>query len=425
MKIAVIGTGIAGNVAAHYLAREHELTVFEADNRIGGHTHTVDVTFSGQSYAVDTGFIVYNDRTYPNFIKLLDELGVATQLSDMSFSVSNQRSGLEYNGASLNAMFAQRSNLLRPQFYRMIRDILRFNREAHTLLESRNAGVTLGQFLQSRRFSKPFIDDYILPMGAAIWSAVPEQMQQMPGRFFAQFFANHGLLTVNDHPQWRVIAGGSRNYVEKLVAGHRESIRLNAPVECIRRMPGHVEIKARGGEFEHFDHVFIATHSDQALAMIDQPSADEAAVLGAIKYQNNEVVLHTDSAQLPRRSRAWAAWNYRVPEQPARRVILTYNMNILQSLVTPQPVLVTLNNTSGIDPAQIIGQWEYSHPVFDPAAVAAQGRHAEINGAKRTWYCGAYWRYGFHEDGVVSALDTIRQFDEWRRNEERDFRRAG
>lgn len=425
MKIAVIGTGIAGNVAAHYLAREHELTVFEADNRIGGHTHTVDVTFSGQSYAVDTGFIVYNDRTYPNFIKLLDELGVATQLSDMSFSVSNQRSGLEYNGASLNAMFAQRSNLLRPQFYRMIRDILRFNREAHTLLESRNAGVTLGQFLQSRRFSKPFIDDYILPMGAAIWSAVPEQMQQMPGRFFAQFFANHGLLTVNDHPQWRVIAGGSRNYVEKLVAGHRESIRLNAPVECIRRMQGHVEIKARGGEFEHFDHVFIATHSDQALAMLDQPSADEAAVLGAIKYQNNEVVLHTDAAQLPRRSRAWAAWNYRVPEQPARRVILTYNMNILQSLVTPQPVLVTLNNTSGIDPAQIIGQWEYAHPVFDPAAVAAQGRYAEINGAKRTWYCGAYWRYGFHEDGVVSALDTIRQFDEWRRNEERDFRRAG
>jgi len=425
MKLAVIGTGIAGNVAAYRLARNHDVTVFEAADRIGGHTNTIDVTHSGRDYAIDTGFIVYNERTYPNFTALLRELGVATRASEMSFSVQNEESGLEYNGTSINALFAQRRNLFRPSFHRMIRDILRFNREAVTVLEDRRVDTTLGQFLAERCYSAEFVNDYIIPMGAAIWSASPGMMLEMPAYFFVRFFENHGFLTVNDRPTWRVICDGSRSYVDKLVAGHRHRIHLNAPVHRVRRFPTHVEVKVRGAEAQQFDEVFIACHSDEALAMLADPSPLERDVLGAIAYQRNEAVLHTDARLMPRRQRAWAAWNYHVAARSTGRVAVTYNMNILQGLEAPVQFCVTLNNTRAIDPSRIIETIQYSHPVFTREAVAAQQRHAELNAARRTYFCGAYWRFGFHEDGVISALNALKHFERSVRHEQRDLRRAG
>jgi predicted NAD/FAD-binding protein len=415
VKIAVIGTGIAGNYVAHRLAERHDITVFEAEDRIGGHTNTVDIEENGRTLAIDTGFIVYNDRTYPNFLALLDELGVASQPSDMSFSVTGGRHGLEYNGSSLNGLFAQRRNLVRPSFYRMLSDILRFNREAPALLKQPELRLTLGEYLALNRYGEHFIEHYILPMGSAIWSATPERMRATPAVFFVRFFQNHGLLTVDDHPQWRVIEGGSARYVEKLVAGHRDRIRLGSPVSTIRRTPGGIMVQPEGGEAERFDRVFVACHSDQALAMLEDPTPQERDVLGAIGYQKNEAVLHTDTSLMPRRRRAWAAWNYNIPRNPDNtdgRVTLTYNMNILQSLDAGREYCVTLNNTDAIDPAKIIREFSYEHPIFTERAVAAQQRHREINGARGTYYCGAYWRYGFHEDGVVSAIDALRHFEE-------------
>ena len=415
MKVAVVGTGIAGNVAANRLAREHDVTVYEADSRVGGHSNTVDVLLGGRRWAVDTGFIVYNERTYPHFTALLDELGVESQPSDMSFSFSDRQSGLEYNGASLNTLFAQRRNLLRPAFYRMLADILRFNRESLELLESPDPTLTLGQLLAEGRYSRGFVDDYLVPMGAAIWSAAPEDMLRMPAAFFVRFFHNHGLLSIDDRPTWRVIRGGSRRYVEALVAGHRDRIRLNAPVHWIRRHADFVELKSRDQEPERFDRVFLACHSDQALRLLTDPSPQEREVLGAIEYQPNRAVLHTDESLLPRRRRAWAAWNYHVPAagRPAGgKVTLTYNMNLLQGLDAPSTFCVTLNDRGSIDPATVIQTFDYAHPLFTERGVAAQRRHREIDGARRTYFCGAYWRYGFHEDGVVSALDALRHFNE-------------
>lgn len=430
MKIAVIGSGIAGNVAAYHLARDHEVTVFEADRRMGGHTHTVAVEHEGRAYAIDTGFIVFNHRTYPNFIALLDELGVRWQDSDMSFSVQDAKTGLEYNGTTLNALFAQRSNLLRPTFYRMIRDILRFNREARALLQPNAPEMSLGEFLEREGYSRGFIDHFIVPMGAAIWSATPDSISRMPAGFFVRFFDNHGLLSVDDRPVWRVIRGGSQRYVEALVAGHLDRVRLDTPVESLRRQPGFVEIKARGQEPERFDHVFVACHSDQALRLLADPSAAEKEVLGAIGYQKNHAVLHTDATVMPRRRLAWAAWNYHLIDREQDRVAVTYNMNILQSIQAPVQFCVSLNHASAIDPGRILHEVEYSHPVFTPEAVAAQRRHREINGAAvngpgRTWYCGAYWRYGFHEDGVVSALTALEHFRQDNPHAQRDLRRTG
>jgi predicted NAD/FAD-binding protein len=415
MKIAIIGSGIAGNVVAYRLAKQHDITVFEADNRIGGHTNTVDVVAAGTRWAVDTGFIVFNDATYPNFISLLDDLRVESQPSDMSFSVSNRSSGLEYNGASLNSLFAQRSNLLKPSFYRMLVDILRFNREAPKLLDDPASTVSLGDYLEANGYSKEFVDHYVVPMGAAIWSATPGGMRSVPAAFFIRFFHNHGLLSVNERPVWRVIKGGSRRYVEKLVAGHRDRIRLNAKVQWIHRQPEYIELKTQGGVVERFDRVFLACHSDQALHLLADPTPQERAVLGAIDYQENEAVLHTDPSLMPRRRRAWAAWNYHVPEgleNPDGKVALTYNMNILQGLKAPIQFCVTLNHTREIDPHKIIEVINYSHPIFTEKAVAAQKHHRAINGDRRTYYCGAYWRYGFHEDGVVSAMTALDHFHE-------------
>jgi len=434
MKIAIIGTGIAGNYAAYRLAKKHEITVFESKDRIGGHTNTIEIEDNGKRLAVDTGFIVYNDVTYPNFLSLLDELGVESQASDMSFSVTGGAGGLEYNGSSLNRLFAQRSNLFRPSFYRMLKDILRFNREAPSLIESPDFSMTLGEYLDQNDYSSNFTENYILPMGSAIWSATSEHMRAMPAVFFARFFQNHGLLSVNERPQWRVIKGGSACYVEKLVAGHRDRIRLGAAVESVRRFPEYIEIKAKGCEAERFDRVFLACHSDQALTMLADPTPQEREVLGAIKFQRNEAVLHTDTSLMPKRRRAWAAWNYNIPGGPSvydDKVTLTYNMNILQGLDASEQYCVTLNNTDAIDPEKIIRVIQYGHPIFTGRAVTAQGRHRAINGDRRTYYCGAYWRYGFHEDGVVSAIDALNHFYEdtqgvdYEFPEERHLRRAG
>ncbi len=410
MKIAIVGSGIAGNVAAWHLHREHEITVFEAGAHAGGHSHTHDIEQAGRRFAVDTGFIVFNDWTYPNFIALLETLGVAWQDSSMSFSVRDEASGLEYNGTSLNTLFAQRSNLLRSSFLGMIRDILRFNREAPALLDTLGGEEPLGDYLERGRYGRAFIERYIVPMGAAIWSTDPTLMLGFPARFFVRFLDNHGMLSVNARPTWRVIRGGSARYVDKLTAPFRDRILLRTPVEQLRRLPGSVIVKARGRDAERFDAVFLACHSDQALALLADPSAAEREVLGAIPYQANEAVLHTDARLLPRKRRAWAAWNYHVLRATGERVALTYNMNILQGLAAPEPFLVTLNRSDTIDPRKVIKRMTYHHPQFTPWGVAAQARQAELNGPLNTYYCGAWWRHGFHEDGVVSALAALEHF---------------
>ncbi len=412
MRIAIIGSGIAGNVAAHHLHREHDITVYEAGSHAGGHTHTHEVEQGGRSYAVDTGFIVFNDWTYPNFIALLDELGVGWQASRMSFSVRDEASGLEYSGTTLNTLFAQRMNLLRPSFLGMVRDILRFSREAPVLLGQLGGELPLGEVLERGGYGRAFVRRYIVPMGAAIWSTSPEAMLRFPARFFIRFLHNHGMLSVNERPVWRVIRGGSTRYVEKLVAPFRDRIRLRAPVEWIRRLPGQVIVKTRDGVAERFDAVFVACHSDQALRLLADPAQSEREVLGTIPYQENEAVLHTDSRLLPRKRLAWAAWNYHVLPEARERVALTYNMNILQGLEAPEPFLVTLNRSDAVDPAKVLRRITYHHPLFTPAGVAAQARQAELNRGRRTYYCGAYWRNGFHEDGVVSALAALAHFRE-------------
>jgi len=414
MKIAIIGTGVSGMVAAYLLHQDREITVFEAADYVGGHTNTVEVELEGRTYAVDTGFIVFNDWTYPNFIALLNKLDVKSQPSDMSFSVKCERTGLEYNGTNVNTLFAQRRNLLRPSFYRMIRDILRFNRESLELLTQPEPGPSLGAYLETHRYSREFIDHYIVPMGSAIWSANHESIREFPARFLVQFFKNHGMLSVDERPTWRVIQGGSQRYAEKLVAPFRECILLNSPVQSIRRYPDFVEIRSKmeGREYRamRFDHVVIATHSNQALAMLDDPSPREKEILDAIPYQENEAVLHTDQSLLPTRKLAWAAWNYHLlPHQPDNAV-LTYHMNRLQSLTAPHEFCVTLNYRDAIDQSKILRRISYHHPVYSPESVAAQKRHGEISGVNRTSYCGAYWGFGFHEDGVKSALAVCQPF---------------
>jgi predicted NAD/FAD-binding protein len=424
MKIAIIGTGIAGNVAAYKLRQQHDITVFEAGSYVGGHTNTLDVEEGGTRLAVDTGFIVFNDRTYPNFIGLLDEIGQASQPSVMSFSVQQEGSGLEYAGSSLNSLFAQRRNILRPAFYRMIRDILRFNDATLQHVEELDESETIGAYLARNKYSKEFIDQYLVPMAAAIWSAEPVAILDMPVKFLVRFFANHGLLQTTDRPMWRVIKGGSREYVSKLVAGHRDRIRLNSPVQSVRRVGDGVELHSASGGRESFDYVFIACHSDQALSLLADATDAEQDVLGAIRYQHNEAILHTDDSLMPSRKRAWAAWNYHIPQDPERHVAVTYNMNILQGLESRNEYLVTLNNDQHIDPTKIIQRIAYEHPVYSQEAVRAQSRQADIN-CDRTFYCGAYWRNGFHEDGVVSALHALQHFEERLASEQLHLRRAG
>ena len=410
MRIAVIGAGIAGLYAAWRLSREHDVMVYEAGNYPGGHTNTVDVEWQGKHYAVDTGFIVFNDWTYPNFMAMLRELGVTWQPSNMSFSLRCERTGLEYNGTSANTLFAQRANMLRPSFLRMIMDILRFNRESRALLRTTDDKLALGDYLLSTGYSESFTERYILPMGRAIWSAEADAMLSFPARFFVDFFDRHGFLNIDNRPQWQAVRGGSREYVRKLISSMRADVRLSTPIESVRRRAHEVEVCTHSGEVHRYDNVFIACHSDQALGMLSDATPAEHEVLSAFPYAANEAILHTDTSLLPKRPLARAAWNYHALANAQQPVALTYDMNILQTLDAPTRFLVTLNHADAIDKSKIIQRIAYHHPVYLPAGVAAQSRHREVNGARRTYFCGAYWRYGFHEDGVVSAIKALEHF---------------
>ena len=407
MKIAIVGSGIAGLTCAYLLNRQHDIQVFEASDWIGGHTHTVDVQVDGRSYAIDTGFIVFNDWTYPHFQRLMQRLGVHAQPTEMSFSVHETARDFEYNGHTLATLFAQRRNLLRPSFHALLRDILRFNREAIRAMDEGqlDPALTLGEWLAARGFGEAFQRRYLLPMGAAIWSASLRDLRDFPLQFFVRFFRHHGLLSVNDRPQWYTLVGGSRSYIPLLTAPYASRIRLATPVRGIRRLRDGVEVRSPLG-VERFDEVVLACHADQALALLEDPSPAEREILGALPYQDNEVVLHTDTRLLPRRPRAWASWNYRLDgRDEAARVSVTYDMNILQRLEAPHTFCVTLNDSDAIAAEKVLGRFTYAHPQFTLAGEAAKARHAEISGgARRTHYCGAYWRNGFHEDGVWSAL---------------------
>lgn len=405
MKIAIVGAGISGLSAAYYLKHHHQVSVFEVSDKIGGHTATVDVSYRGREYAIDTGFIVFNDWTYPNFIELMHELDVASKPTEMSFSVRCEDSGIEYSGNNLNTLFAQRRNLFRPSFHKMIKDILKFNREAIQDLEDGSIpdSLTLGEYLRSNHYSEAFVFQYILPMGCAIWSASTERMINFPLRFFVQFFKNHGLLSVNNRPQWRVIEGGSRSYLGPLTAGFHKSIFTETNIQRIRRLGDSVELIMADGRVLDFDHVILACHSDQALALLGDATIAERNALKAIPYQQNEVVLHTDENLLPRKRVAWSSWNYLLQERFQERAVLTYNMNILQGIKSDTTFCVTLNATDSISPGKIIDRFSYSHPVFSLDSVEATRRLELINGNNNTWFAGAYLGNGFHEDGVVSA----------------------
>lgn len=411
MKIAIVGTGISGLVAAHLLRREHDLTVFEAGDHVGGHTNTLDVETPDGAVAVDTGFIVFNERTYPNYCALLRELGVPWQTSDMSFSVRCERTGLEYNGTSLNTMLAQRLNALRPSFWSMVRDILRFYREAPAVLDTDDESLTLGDYLDRNRYGRPFVEQHLIPMGAAVWSSTPDAMRAFPLRTLVRFFHNHGFLQVDGRPQWLVVKGGSREYVKKLTAPFADRIRLRTPVTRVARVLDGVTLTTAAGEQEHFDRAILACHSDQALRLLETPSAAEREVLGAIPYQRNEAVLHTDERIMPKKRLAWASWNYHVSDPPAPLPTVTYWMNELQSLQGTANWFVTLNRSREIAPDKILRKIVYHHPIYDSRAPGAQARHAEIDGVGGVHFCGAYWGYGFHEDGVRSALAVARNLD--------------
>ncbi|QSX36675.1 NAD(P)/FAD-dependent oxidoreductase [Shewanella sedimentimangrovi] len=405
-KIAIIGSGISGLTAGHLLHRHHAVTLFEAAPSLGGHTATVDVTLDGRTYAIDTGFIVFNDRTYPRFQRLLARTGLGAQPTEMSFSVSTPE-GFEYNGHNLDTLFAQRRNLLRPRFWNFIREILRFNRLGKEALAQGDAfGLTLGDFLLREGFSEHFARHYILPMGAAIWSSTLADMRAFPLGFFLRFFAHHGLLEMANRPQWYVIPGGSREYIAPLTQGWESGIRLATPVLGVSRNGDGVVVRSKVGD-EAFDEVIFACHSDQALALLDDASEAEREVLGAMTYQANEVWLHTDTRLLPRRRKAWASWNYRLNGDDASLPLVTYNMNILQGIEAPHTFCVTLNPGDAVDERCVLRRFVYDHPVFNQASLAAQGRRDEICGTGHTHFCGAYWYNGFHEDGVRSALDVV------------------
>jgi predicted NAD/FAD-binding protein len=406
MRIAIVGTGVSGLVTAGLLHERHEISVFESRSRIGGHVHTVDVEGTdGQALRVDTGFIVYNEHNYPLFAKLIGRLGVVTQPSDMSFSVRCDNTGIEYNGSTLRQIFSQRRNLLRPSFHRMLRDILRFNKEAGPAIRNGAESMTLGEYVSSAGYSERLADLYLLPMGSALWSLPRDQVLEMPAAFFVSFFENHGMLTVDDRPEWRVVSGGSAAYVDRLIEPFRDRIRTSTPVRRVERAEDHVLVNG-----ERFDEVVMACHSDQALEALADPTPLERELLSALPYQANEVVLHTDARVLPRRARAWGSWNYHVRGEDDGPATVTYNMNMLQTLRAPQTYCVTLNATETIDPESILFRTTYHHPVYTVDGFAAQARHAQISGANRTHYCGAYWGFGFHEDGVRSGVRVAEAF---------------
>ncbi len=405
MRVAIIGAGISGLVAADRLQHQHEVTVFEANPYLGGHTNTVDVQLDGEHHAIDTGFIVFNHRTYPNFVRLLSELGVQSRLTNMGFGVRDDRTGLEYSGESLNSLFAQRLNLLRPRFYRMVADILRFHRTAVALVKDADEQQTVGEFLQEHRFSNAFAEQFLLPMGAAIWSCPTGTFSQFPIRFLVEFYDHHGLLTVVNRPIWHVVERGSRSYVKALQQRFHGQVRLKTPVSRIVRRDDGIDLCPAHAGSERFDHIVFACHSNQALAILgEQATAVERKVLSAFPYQHNVAVLHTDRSVLPKRRLAWASWNYRIPREASAAATVTYNMNLLQGIQSRHTFCVTLNDTERIDPKLELRRFEYEHPIFTVERAAAQARHEELLNQNRTSYCGAYWGNGFHEAGVNSGL---------------------
>jgi predicted NAD/FAD-binding protein len=411
VKIAIIGSGISGLVCGHVLSQNHEVQLFESATRLGGHTHTHHITVASGSYNIDTGFIVHNDRNYTNFVNLMNKLGVETKSSNMSFSVKVEENGLEYNGTSINSLFCQRRNLLSPSFYRMVKDILRFNKEATEYYQLyQNAApddISLEEYLKKNKYSREFTEHYIMPMGAAIWSASREEMKNFPLHFFVRFFHHHGMLTVDDRPQWRVLKGGSSSYIPKLSASFAENIHLDTPIHEVTRSEDGVILNGS----RKFDQVIFACHANQALKILKDPTSEEKEVIGAFAYRPNNVILHTDTTVLPKSPLGHASWNYHLPKVQMDHVAVTYHMNILQGISAPETFLVSLNMDHLIDPNKIIKKIPYSHPVYNQAAIGAQGKWSTVSKQQsRTHFCGAYWGNGFHEDGVKSALNVTSTF---------------
>jgi predicted NAD/FAD-binding protein len=410
MRVAVIGSGIAGLASAWLLSRKHDVTLFEANDYLGGHTHTHEIRLGGRDYTVDTGFIVHNRAHYPLLSALFDELGVATRPTTMSFSVRNQASGLEYNAANLDALFCQRRNLLSPRFLGMIRDLMRFYREAPRLLDEAGEGPTLGEYLERGGYGAAFRDEHLVPMASALWSSPSAAVLGFPARYLVQFMANHQMLALSGRPEWRVVSGGSRTYVDAMRARWSVQERLNTPVAAVRRHDDGVDVVTHAGTHA-FDEVVLACHSDQALALLADADETERSVLGAMAYQVNDTVLHTDASLLPRSRKAWAAWNAFIPAEPGGACTVSYCMNLLQGFDSPDPFVVTLNRSNAIDPKRILRRMRYAHPVYTHASVAAQRRKTEIQGRRRAWFAGAYWGWGFHEDGMRSAVELARDFE--------------
>lgn len=413
MKIAIIGSGISGLTSAYLLNRNHDITVFEANDYIGGHTHTHNIKIKDKEYAVDTGFIVYNERTYPNFIKLLDTLGVERQLSTMGFSVKSASEDYEYAGESLNSLFAKRSNIFRLGFLRMLYEMYRFGKKSDSTGLGLDVSITLGTYLRSENYSNEFINYFIIPMGAAIWSTPANKVLDMPAYFFIKFFYNHGMLEIINRPKWWVIKDGSSAYIKRIIKGFESKINLSSPIRTVSRLDNGIEIETANSKKPlMFDAVVFATHSDQALGMLKDPTEKEKDILSSIPYQKNEVLLHTDSSVLPKRKLAWASWNYQLDSNPESPVVLTYNMNILQSLDCDETFCVTLNDHQSVDKSKVLKKITYHHPLFTVKGIEAQKRKLEISGVNNTYYCGAYWHNGFHEDGVASAIEVCKHFGE-------------
>ena len=405
MRIAIVGSGISGLSAAWLLSRQHDVVLFEANDYLGGHTDTHRVEVDGRTLEVDTGFIVHNPGNYPLLTRLFDELGVATQATTMGFSVQDARSGLEYNATSLDGLFCQRRNLASPRFWGMLRDLARFYRAAPALLDDDRPGPSLGEYLDANRYGAAFRDQHLVPMASALWSSPAARILDFPAQYLVRFMANHHMLQLTGRPEWRVVRGGSRRYVETMLARWDVQVRLSSPVRGIVRDAQGVSLRCDAGS-ERFDQVVLACHSDQALRLLDDASDGEREILGAIRYQPNDTVLHTDARLLPRHRKAWAAWNAHLPADPALACTVSYCMNLLQGLPGDTPLIVTLNRSRDIDPARILQRRQYAHPVHTHAAVAAQARRHEIQGVQRTWFAGAYWGWGFHEDGIRSGVDV-------------------
>ncbi len=410
LRLAIIGGGVSGNVCAHLLHTDHDITVFTADTHNGGHTHTHTIEFEGRQINVDTGFMVYNERTYPLLVKLLNQLGIKSQKSDMSFSVCCEQSNLEYSGSSLNGLFAQRSNLVCPAFYGMLRDIMRFNREAPLALELGDDEITLKNYLERNRYGDYFIQNYLVPLGASIWSAPADRFLGFPLTFLIAFLQNRGLLQVRDRPQWYTICNGAKSYIEVMTEPFKKSIRTNCPIDRVDRLPNGVQLHTQNGTSIEFDRVIFATHADTTLRLLSNPSKEEMEILGQFEYQHNDTVLHTDQSWMPKKRRAWASWNYHVSHRQGAPVSVTYDVNRLQKIGCSTPLCVTLNPTRPIANEFVIERINYRHPVFTVGTLSTQKRRNEINGKNQSFFCGAYWGFGFHEDGVRSALDVAKLF---------------